>query len=611
MLPPPKMSQTGDDQTSILHSGPVTIHREHAKLAPRTRRLWMELGPDMITTYPSADEEGRVRPIRSILLSTIKQLYPMDLDKPFEVQLRYAIPKGEEKLIFTVDTEESALHWHRDLESALFQHGRLRRYQKKLADRKKALEERPNAPSLEGLPTFEEDDGGWEMLRICLPLDRVNEVGTEDYMDFARIISLDVDVMEGTGKGMKAMKQPEWCKDFDMLHPTNLGYRNVQIKSPRSETPPRTPTFASDSTSTVVAESTAPSVKPRKRDRLAEALGFKHKHHSSQTSTGISSEPASPRASIDPNSPTTLGFASSSQSRDSASHNMPGGRAPIEPAGHTMGGHPNSDASSMGANPPPVTGQGAFRGRPNDPEDLTSNASILPANDGTIPNADHPESHTQVNIKFGILNERDEFSRVFHQTITEARQHVRVYKENVKLPMPVFEVGNSNLLKIREVEGGAGLDKDDMQQPNPDGTRRGSGESSHSGRRVVDGHETDLTEVVDTSDSEYEGDPGGMTESSKQKKAMDAKVTFGIPPEDTVWMKRCYLNRTVPFRGHIILSDKYLCFWRKTVGPIGDIKVGNFPLFAFDPALMHVVFSIGSLFMTSRAQRRIRLSVSP
>ena len=135
MLPPPKMSPTGDDQTSILHSGPVTVHREHPKLAPRTRRLWMELGPDMITTYPSADEEGRVRPIRSILLSTIKQLYPMDADKPFEIQLRYSVPKGEEKLIFTVDTEESALHGHRDLESALFQHGRLRRYQKKLADR--------------------------------------------------------------------------------------------------------------------------------------------------------------------------------------------------------------------------------------------------------------------------------------------------------------------------------------------------------------------------------------------------------------------------------------------------------------------------------------------
>lgn len=578
MLPPPKMSQTGDDQTSLLHSGPVTIHREHAKLAPRTRRLWMELGPDMITTYPSADEEGRVRPIRSILLSTVKQLYPMDADKPFEIQLRYAIPKGEEKLIFTVDTEESALHWHRDLESALFQHGRLRRYQKKLADRKKSLVERPNAPSLEGLPTSEEDDGGWEMLRICLPLDRVNEVGTEDYMDFARIISLDVDVMEGKGKGMKAMRQPEWCRDFDMLHPTNLGYRNVQIKSPRSETPPRTPTFASETASTVTMESSTTAPKHRKRDRLAEALGFKHKHHSSHTDNGASSEPSSPRASMDHASPTARSFAPSPQPReirrDFASPSMPAGRAPIEPSGQTMGGHPNSDSTDMGSKTPPVTGQGAFRGRPNDPEDLTSNASILPANDGTIPNAEHPESHTQVNIKFGILNERDEFSRVFHETITEARQHIRVYKENVILPMPVFEVGNSNLLKIREVEGGAGLDKDDMQKPNPDGTRRGSGGSSHSAHRA-DGHETDVTEVVDTSDSEYEGDPGGITESTKQKKAMNAKVTFGIPPEDTVWMKRCYLNRTVPFRGHIILSDKYLCFWRKTVGPIGDIKVGD------------------------------------
>ncbi|KAJ9093731.1 hypothetical protein QFC21_006327 [Naganishia friedmannii] len=593
MLPPPKMSTNGDDQTSILHSGPVTIRREsHAKLTPKTRRLWMELGPDMITTYPSADEEGRVRPIRSVLLATIKQLYPMDPENPFELKLRYTVPKGEEMLIFMVDTEESALHWHRDLETALFQHGRLRRYEKRLADRARGMAERPNAPSLEGLPTFEEDDGGWEMMRICLPLDRVTEVGTEDYMDFARLISLDVDVMQVKGQGRRARRanreQRSMCEEFDMLQPINPGYKTLQI-------PSRTSTYTADSASTIVddqasiATSTTATVtgKVRKRDKLAEVFGFKT-HHKSQPSRNTSSpgsEPSSPRISMDGPNPTSRNFASQSQPHPQESHrdvtrnDMPGGRAtPL--SGTATSGEITTTSSSSSDEIPRLghkTGQGAFRGSPTDPKDLTSNASVIPADDETIPNSTHPESHTKVNIKFGILNQREQFAHVFHQTITHARKANRVYKAGVILPMPVFEVGQSNLLKIREVEGGAGLDPEDVSQPNPDGTPSGNGAIPNPVHTHVDGHETDVADGDDSSDSDYEGDPGGVTESSKQKKVANAKVMFGIPPDDTVWMKRCYLNRTVPFRGHIILSDKYLCFWRKTVGPIGDIKY-RFPV---------------------------------
>ncbi|KAJ9123072.1 hypothetical protein QFC22_001261 [Naganishia vaughanmartiniae] len=600
MLPPPKMSTNGDDQTAILHSGPVTIRREsHAKLTPKTRRLWMELGPDMITTYPGADEEGRVRPIRSVLLATIKQLYPMDPENPFELRLRYTVPKGEEMLIFMVDTEESALHWHRDLESALFQHGRLRRYEKRLADRARSMAERPNAPSLEGLPTFEEDDGGWEMMRICLPLDRVTEVGTEDYMDFARLISLDVDVMQVKGTGRRERRanreQRSMCEQFDMLYPINPGYKTLQIKSPTSEfpSPSRTSTFTVDSASTAVNDqatiastTTATTGKVRKRDKLAEALGFKHLHKShSRNTSSPGSEPGSPRVSMDAASPTSRSFATQSQPHPQESHqdvtrnDMPGGRAtPL--SGTATSGEvttANNSSSEEIAQPGKKTGQGAFRGPVTDPKDLTSNASIIPADDETIPGPTHPESHTKVNIKFGILNDRESFAQLFHETIGNARKANRVYKAGVILPMPVFEVGQSNLLRIREVEGGAGLDPEDVSHPNPDGTPSGNGTIPNPVHTHVDGHETDVVDVEDTSDSDYEGDPGGVTESSKQRKVANAKVMFGIPPDDTVWMKRCYLNRTVPFRGHLILSDKYLCFWRKTVGPIGDIKY-RFPV---------------------------------
>ena len=51
-------------QADVLQAGPVTIHRS-ALLG--NRRVWMELSAEMVTTYPSADEAGRVRPLRSVL----------------------------------------------------------------------------------------------------------------------------------------------------------------------------------------------------------------------------------------------------------------------------------------------------------------------------------------------------------------------------------------------------------------------------------------------------------------------------------------------------------------------------------------------------------------
>ncbi|WVO14361.1 hypothetical protein L204_101994 [Cryptococcus depauperatus] len=44
-------------QPDVLYSGPVTVHKPGA-LRP-TRRVWMELSSEMVTTYPSADESGR------------------------------------------------------------------------------------------------------------------------------------------------------------------------------------------------------------------------------------------------------------------------------------------------------------------------------------------------------------------------------------------------------------------------------------------------------------------------------------------------------------------------------------------------------------------------
>lgn len=49
----------------ILHAGPMTLRR--SGILRSKKRVWMELSPDMITTYPSADEAGRARPLITIL----------------------------------------------------------------------------------------------------------------------------------------------------------------------------------------------------------------------------------------------------------------------------------------------------------------------------------------------------------------------------------------------------------------------------------------------------------------------------------------------------------------------------------------------------------------
>lgn len=52
-------------QFTVLHSGAVNVHKPG--ILPPKRRLWMELSSEMITSYPSADEAGRVRPIRALM----------------------------------------------------------------------------------------------------------------------------------------------------------------------------------------------------------------------------------------------------------------------------------------------------------------------------------------------------------------------------------------------------------------------------------------------------------------------------------------------------------------------------------------------------------------
>jgi sterol 3beta-glucosyltransferase len=473
----------------------------------------------------------------SFAVESVEQLYPLDPENAFEIRIRYTSPKGEKYLVFTVDTQESVLHWHRDLESALFQHGRARRYQRRLDERAKKMSARPDAPTMTGDPVYNEDDGGWEMMRIALPLDRVQFVGTDDYMDFARLISLDIDVMEGDNCANvshhlnKLMPDNPTARDFEAAEARKKHEKHE--KQSRSVFSKISDTFHHRSKSSQSDEHTL-------HDKFTQAS-----QPSRIQEYGTGREVADGRAT--------------DGSKDGQLQANTGNRG--ETAMHSVA----------------KTGQGAFRGPSADPEDLTSNASIIPAQPIQFGHAGHKELRTAVNIKFGVLNERAAFAEKLEEVINAAHKTKREYMDGIERPAPVFQIGQSDLLRLPEAEGGAGLPEKDLKGP------PGPKHLHHRSRKDIvrdeDSHTTDHSSDSDYSDSESEDDEHAPREGSAKKvlKAKLAKAVLGIPEHEPVWMKRCYLNRTVPFRGHIILSDKYLCFWRKSAGPVRDIKY-RFPV---------------------------------
>ena len=56
-----------DNQLIKAGYGVVSEPRNGFLHPQRRRRVWVELSHDMITTYPDSTDEGRVRPIRSLL----------------------------------------------------------------------------------------------------------------------------------------------------------------------------------------------------------------------------------------------------------------------------------------------------------------------------------------------------------------------------------------------------------------------------------------------------------------------------------------------------------------------------------------------------------------
>ncbi|KAI0004465.1 hypothetical protein BJV74DRAFT_807446 [Russula compacta] len=157
----------------ILKAGPVLVHR---KGLHRKKRVWLQLTQDMISTYPSSRDEDKIRPLRSILLSSIKEINPVESKSPRYITVTYESDTGTVGSNLEFDTNESAQDWKRELLGALFLYRRNHR-----------------------MVLMQDDTDDLNAVRINIPLSRVETLEKTDMLSFAGLITVTFDPNSSNG----------------------------------------------------------------------------------------------------------------------------------------------------------------------------------------------------------------------------------------------------------------------------------------------------------------------------------------------------------------------------------------------------------------------------
>ncbi|KAJ7459825.1 glycosyltransferase family 1 protein [Mycena latifolia] len=113
-------------ELKVIKAGSVVIHRKGWR---SKRRLWLELSHDMLCTYASSSDEDRIRPIRTILLSGIQKIAPVDPKRPRYLRIIFEKPDTSQSNsgIAEFDTEEAAIDWRKEITGAVFLYRHRRR----------------------------------------------------------------------------------------------------------------------------------------------------------------------------------------------------------------------------------------------------------------------------------------------------------------------------------------------------------------------------------------------------------------------------------------------------------------------------------------------------
>ncbi|KAH9049860.1 glycosyltransferase family 1 protein [Lactarius hengduanensis] len=186
------LSSQPNYQQGVIKSGPVFVHR---KGLYRKKRVWLQLSPDMISTYNSSRDEDKIKPIRSILLSSVKDVSQVE-SKPRHITTLYESAQGTVDSTVEFDTDESACDWKRELLGALFLYRRNRR---------------------SVLTPNDADD--LNAVRVNIPLSRLESVERTQLPAFAGLFSFTFDptLSNGAPDGVPTEKSASASEEISIL----------------------------------------------------------------------------------------------------------------------------------------------------------------------------------------------------------------------------------------------------------------------------------------------------------------------------------------------------------------------------------------------------------
>ncbi|KAF5382484.1 hypothetical protein D9615_002991 [Tricholomella constricta] len=147
----------------VIKTGPAILHRKGWRT---NRRVWMELSHDMLCAYASSRDEGRIRPLCTILFAFINKVQPPEPRHQRYIHVELGINSQNIVDVVEFDTEESARDWRREINGALFLYRHRRR---------------------EALDASSGESSG---IRLSLPLNRIAKFRFGSYPEFPSIASL-------------------------------------------------------------------------------------------------------------------------------------------------------------------------------------------------------------------------------------------------------------------------------------------------------------------------------------------------------------------------------------------------------------------------------------
>lgn len=458
-------------------------------------------------------------------VSSIYRLKPLDPKEPVEFYITYDGADGIKTLHFTVDNTPSSMRWRRTYEAVLFCCASQRFRQ---SHRRDAIKQ--GLITQEEADAHEDDGTKWTLLRCCVPLDKAELRSVGDYHHFATLVNMDVLLQADT--------QVSWRPE-EIATGNFAAYGDFNIEGDEDGMPDKPP----------------PTEK--------EAMPSDHEIHPDH-----SGPVASRQSSQSSQTPSAQSAPTYGTLPDVPYHHDTARASTVPDMRVAMGAKPDPPATRHRSR----TLMSRITGRPDAIDAIEEEGShdyldtdVPPGlQRGCDPSdkgcADIPQSKWAVKdnkyqFLVAILNDQEWFVDALKAALPRA--HERHYVRGALPEQMAIDVGGC----------------DCMSHPTPahddedEDAASSSEEESDSGDEDTDPHRRAERKRERKLDRKTE-----PVSSHKARIARAAAKTFGIRERDGIWLKRAYVqNGVVAARGHIIISPKYTCFWRRAhIG--SDIK---------------------------------------